>query len=118
MINRDGIKKILQIISIITLVSIVIIYSFFSFRDYISGPQIIINYPINGSTISSSTVIIKGQVLHIQDVTINDKPIQIDKQGNFLYTLPLSLGYNVSLISAKDKFKRTIEYKLELVYKN
>jgi heat shock protein HtpX len=32
-----------------------------------------------------------------------------------LYVLP---GYNVSVISANDKFKRTTEYKMELVYQD
>jgi hypothetical protein len=117
MLNRDGIKKILQITIITVLAVIVIIYSFLSFKDYIYGPQIIIYYPENGSTIATSTVIIKGRVLHIQDILLNNRPILIDKQGNFSETLLLFPGYNVSIFSAKDKFDRTTEYKLELVYK-
>lgn len=116
--NRDGIKKLLKIGFFVLIILIVIGYSFFSFRDYISGPKIIISYPENGSTLSTSTVIITGQALHIRDITINNRPIIIDKLGNFVYTLTLFPGYNVSLISAKDKFNRITEYKLELVYKN
>lgn len=116
--NRDGIKKILKIGLFLIFISIVIVYSFFSFRDYISGPQIIIHEPINGSNISTSTVSLKGQALHIQNLTINNRPMVIDTEGNFEETLLLSPGYNVSVISANDKFKRTIEYKLELVYED
>lgn len=116
--NRDGIKKILRLILVLSIITIVLGYAFFTFKDYIDGPKIIIDEPINGSMISTSTVMIKGRVLHIQDVTINSKPILIDKQGNFTQTLLLFPGYNVSVISAKDKFNRTIEYKLELVYQD
>lgn len=118
MINRDGIKNILRLSLIVFVIIIVFGYALFSFKDYIEGPVIIINEPVNGSLISTSTVTIRGQVLHIQDVAINNKPILIDKQGNFIQNILLFPGYNVSIISAKDKFKRTIEYKLELVYQD
>lgn len=117
MINRDGIKKILKSILFILIIIVVIGYSFFSFRDYISGPKITVTYPENGSTIATSTVEVRGQALHIRDITINNKPIVIDKLGNFVYTLVLFPGYNSTLIFAKDKFNRITEYKLELVYK-
>ncbi len=117
MINRDGIKRIIQITFIILLICIVAVYSYISFRDYISGPKIIVTEPVNGSTISTSTVKIQGQILHVQEISLNNRPLLIDKQGNFTETLLLFPGYNVSLFSAKDKFGRTTEYKLELVYK-
>lgn len=82
------------------------------------GPEIIIFEPRNGSTIATSTVLIRGQALRIQDISLNNRPILIDEQGNFSETLLLFPGYNVSLISAQDKFDRTIEYKLELVYQD
>lgn len=116
MINRDSIKSILKILGFALIIIIVIGYSYFSFKEFIAGPQLIINEPINGSLISTSTVKIIGQALHIQDITINNRPIVIDKQGNFSETLLLFPGYNVSVIYAKDRFNRTTEYKLELVY--
>jgi hypothetical protein len=118
MINRDSIKKILQFILFTTMIVIVFSYSFFSFKDYIDGPIITISEPENGSTIATSTVEIKGKVLHTQEVSLNNKILLIDTQGNFKETILLSPDYNVALISAKDKFKRTIEYKLELVYQD
>lgn len=116
MINREGIKKIFRG-SVFLIIGIIIIsYAYFAIKDYVKGPEISIIEPINGSTISTSTVLIKGQALRIQDITLNNRPLLIDEQGNFSETLLLFPGYNVSLISAKDRFHRTIEYKLELVY--
>lgn len=114
--NRDGIKRILQISIFAVIILIVGTYIYISFKDYANGPQIIITSPENGSTIATSTVVIKGQVIHVQEITFNNKPILIDQQGNFTETLLLSPGYNIALFSAQDKFKRTTEYKLELVY--
>ena len=118
MINREGTKKIVRTSITVLIVCIVLGYAYFASRDYILGPEILIFEPINGSTISTSTVKIKGQALRIQDITLNNRPLLIDEQGNFSETLLLFPGYNVSLISAQDKFDRTIEYKLELVYQD
>ena|SRR3989344_3939176 len=101
----------------ILVIGIIIGYTYFAFRGYIHGPEIIIYEPINGSTISTSTVVIRGQALRIQDIVLNGRPIFIDEKGNFDETLLLFPGYNVSLIKATDKFGRIIEHKLELVYK-
>jgi hypothetical protein len=116
--NRDGIKKTLKITFFIATVAIIIGYSYFAFIDYISGPEIIILTPENGSTIASSTVSIQGQALRIQDITMNNRPILVDEQGNFKESVLLFRGYNVVLIYAKDKFGRTTEYKMELVYQD
>ena len=118
MINREGTKKILRTLILASIVCIVTGYAYFASRDYILGPRIVISEPINGSTHSTSTVLIRCQALRIQDITLNNRPILIDEQGNFSETLLLFPGYNVSLISAQDKFDRTIEYKLELVYQD
>lgn len=118
MINRGGTKKIVRAAVIVIIASIVFGYAYFASRDYILGPQIIISEPMNGATVATSTVIIKGRALRIQDIVLNNRPILIDEKGNFTETLLLFPGYNVSLISAHDKFNRTIEYKLELVYQD
>ncbi len=118
MINREGTKKLLRILSISCIIFIVIGYALFASHSFISGPEIIISEPISGSTISTSSVMVKGMALRIQDITLNGRPILIDKEGNFNETLLLHPGYNTSLFSAKDKFNRTTEYKLDLVYKN
>lgn len=110
-------KKILKISTIITVALVILGYSYFAFRDYINGPKIIVIEPINGSTISTSTILVKGQAFRIKEISLNGRPILIDENGNFKETLLLFPGYNISLIQAQDKFNRIIEYKLELVYK-
>ena len=118
MITRYGIKKVLRVGIFLVIIAIIVGYSYFAFKDYLSGPEIIVTDPINGSTISTSTVIVNGKALRIKDITFNSRPILIDKDGNFSEIFPLLPGYNVSLISATDRFNRTIEYKLELVYQD
>ncbi len=114
--NRYGIIKILKASLIIVISLTIISYAYFAFRDYMNGPSLILIEPINGNTISTSTVILSGRVLRVKDIMLNGRPLLIDKEGNFTETLLLHPGYNISLLSAIDKFNRTIEYKLELVY--
>ncbi len=116
MINRDGTKRIVKIGGIAIIVLFIIGYSLFESNSLIKGPEIIISEPQSGSTVSTSSIAIIGQALRIQDITLNGRPILIDKEGNFSEIVLLAPGYNTSLLSAKDKFNRTIEYKLELVY--
>ncbi len=116
MINRESTKNILKFGSIILGSIIIIGYALFESYDFIKGPNIMIFEPSNGSSISTSTVLVRGQATRIKDLYINNKPILIDREGNFDETILLAPGYNISLLSAQDRFKRTIEYKLELVY--
>jgi hypothetical protein len=116
MINRESTKKILKL-SIVILGSIVIFgYAIFESYDFIKGPEITIFRPLNGSSVATSTVLIQGKASRIKDLYINSKPVQIDREGNFSEYILLAHGYNISLLSAQDRFRRTIEYKLELVY--
>lgn len=115
-INRDTIKRIIKLSITIIIITVVIGYSIFESKDFIKGPKIEIFEPINGSSISTSTVIVKGKATRIKDLYINNRPVLIDREGNFSEYLLLLPGYNASTLSAQDRFKRTTEYKLELVY--
>lgn len=116
MINRDATKRILKIISIAIIILIIIAYALFESHSLIEGPEIIIFEPKSGSLITTSSTNIIGQAFRIQEIRLNGRPILIDQDGNFNETILLAPGYNSSLFFAKDKFDRTIEYKLELVY--
>ncbi len=115
-INRENTKKILKLGTIILGFIIIIGYAIFESYDFIKGPKISVFEPLNGSSISTSSVIVTGKADRIKDLYINNRPILIDREGNFSETILLAPGYNISLLSAQDRFERTIEYKLELVY--
>lgn len=115
--ERHHTKKILKIVFIVSAVILVLGYAIFVSRDFLGGPKIIINEPENGATLTSQTVIIRGNVMRSRDISLNGKPIFIDDSGNFKETTLLFPGYNTILIEAVDKFDRKEEYRLELVYK-
>jgi hypothetical protein len=117
MLTRQRTKKILRI-SIITIIALVVIgYATFAFHDLILGPTISISEPINGSTFIDQRVTIVGVVKRIQDITLNGRSITIDEQGNFREDVLLAPGYNAFLLTAKDKFGRVREHRLDLIYR-
>jgi hypothetical protein len=116
MINRESTRKLLKAGAIALGLTLVVGYTIFATRDYIRGPLIIISEPVNGSTSLVPDVLIKGQALRIKDLTFNGRPLLIDKEGNFSETILLLPGYNAALFVAHDKFGRSAEYRLELVY--
>jgi len=95
---------------------IIIGYSFYQFKKIRQGPVLEISSP--SSTIATTSLTeISGQTKNIQSIFLNGRPIFIDEVGNFSEKLLLSYGYNIIIVSAKDKFGKTVEKKLELVYK-
>lgn len=116
MINREGTQKLLKGIVLTLGAALVVGYTLFATRDYMRGPDIIISEPVNGSTFTTPDVMVRGQALRIKELTFNGRPLLIDKEGNFKETLLLIPGYNSALFAAEDKFGRSTEYRLELVY--
>lgn len=99
-------------------VGIVILgYGYFEARNLISGPEITITAPVNGSEVGNPLVEITGTAENIAFISLNDRQIFIDEEGNFKEPYLLSLGYNIVRINAKDKFGRGTQKIIEIVYK-
>lgn len=110
-------QSILKILFVTTIAIVVITYTYYKTRDMSRGPTITITSPVNGSSVYSSLVKIKGTADNISHLSMNDRKIFTDESGEFTEELLLSSGYNIISIKANDKFERSIEKTLELVYK-
>lgn len=101
------------------LIALVIVggYVAFQARGIIAGPQILVTSPENGATLSQSLVTIRGTASAITHLTLNDRPIHTDTEGNFEEELLLAPGYNVLSVEAKDRFGRETTQVLELIHK-
>ncbi len=115
-IYKDG-KSIIRILVIIVIITGIAGYSLYQARNLISGPQISITQPINGSTVTDPVIAIKGTAHNISFISLNDRQIFVDKDGIFNEELLLASGYNVWKLEAKDKFGRIVSRKIELVLK-
>jgi hypothetical protein len=117
MTDRHATRKFLKI----TLISLVLLcilgYTGYEIQKVIFGPRITINYPKNGSSVSDSLIEVSGVAKNINDISMDDRKIFIDEAGNFSEKLLLSYGYNTITIKASDKFGRSAEKIVEVIYK-
>lgn len=113
---RNDTKFWLRLSFAIIIILIIGVYSFYQARKLIAGPEINIKSPENGATVSQPLVEITGTASNIKDISLDDRPIFIDQQGNFDEKLLLPSGYTIITLKAHDRFKHYTEKTLELYY--
>lgn len=110
--------KLIAGISVAALVAIGLgVYAYFQFREYLRGPMLAIEEPLNGSLSTTSIVILRGYARNVSFLTLNGRQIFTDERGRFNESLLLPDGYSIMLLEAKDRFGHVVEERLELVYK-
>lgn len=92
-------------------------YAFFESRNLIRGPVIVVEEPNSGTLMRSATAQIKGWTKNISNISLNDRNITVNEQGQFDEKVALAQGLNVIKISAKDKFGRSKDVFVELIHK-
>jgi hypothetical protein len=117
MTDRNTTKKFLKIAIISIILLCLLGYIAYEIQKLFLGPRIEVLSPINGSLVSNSLTEIVGTARNIRDISLNDRKIYIDEQGNFKEQLLLSYGYNSIVIKATDKFGRNTEKIIEVIYK-
>lgn len=93
------------------------VYFFYQSKTFLLGPRITVVYPENGQTLSNAFVKIKGVALNTDTLFLNNRVILTDAFGSFEEGLLLAVGYNIIELTAKDKFGRVVDKKLEVVLK-
>lgn len=92
-------------------------YAYYRTHDLIIGPQITIDTPENGATAEQSSLPIRGTVRNVAQLTLNGKTIAVDESVAFQEHVLLSYGYNILEVAGQDRFGRTTEKTLEMIYK-
>jgi hypothetical protein len=117
MTDRHATKKLLKIICVSLLLLFIFGYTGYEIQKIVFGPKIDVTSPINGSTVTNSFTEIVGTAKNINNISLNDRKIFVDEQGNFKENVLLSYGYNSLKINATDKFGRNTEKVIEVIYK-
>jgi hypothetical protein len=115
MSERNG-KTILKTLTITFAVLCIVGYTLYQAQNIIKGPQLNIEWPHNGTTVQDAAVAIRGIAQNVAYISLNDRQIFIDNQGNFNEELLLAPGYNIWTLKAKDKFGRSVTKKIELIF--
>ncbi|MFQ5662125.1 MAG: hypothetical protein ACE5F2_02640 [Candidatus Paceibacteria bacterium] len=114
---NKNLSSYLRVFGFIFFIVIILGYASFQARNIIAGPVVKIKTPLNGASVEQSLINIKGVAKNISRISMNDKQIFTDDEGEFSEKLLLSYGYNIITIKAKDRFGRDTEKTLELIYK-
>lgn len=117
MTDRHKTRRYIKIIITILIVVVFIGYTIYEIQKVVLGPQIEVLSPKNGSLVSNSFIEISGIAKNIKEISLNDRKIYTDEEGNFKENLLLAYGYNALVLKASDKFNRKTEKIIEVVYK-
>lgn len=107
----------IRLFVIITSVLLLISYGIFNARNLIIGPKIEVFSPVGDIETSENTIDIKGKAENIAFISLNEKPIFVDKEGLFEEKLLLSPGSNIIEIRARDRFKKERLKTIKIYYK-
>ena len=113
--NRDA-KFILRVASVIFFLALIGGYSYYQARKLIDGPEIVIDSPKDGETVTDPLIDIKGKATNIKDISLDDRPVFIDEQGNFDEKLLVQEGYTIITMKASDRFGETTQKSISLYY--
>lgn len=113
--NQDA-KKILKTAGISIFFLFIVIYAFFRSKDLIFGVKIKNVNIIDGAKVTESILRITGNATKATFLSVDDREISINQEGNFGTTLALLPGYNIIKIRAQDKFGHVDEKNYKLIY--
>jgi hypothetical protein len=97
-------------------VVIVIGYSGFAAKRVFEDPQISIEAPSDGATMSTSLIVVQGTTKNALSLTLNGRLIPIDTTGRFQEQLLLSYGYNIIELVATDRTGEALTKTITLFY--
>ena len=113
--NKD-VKKIVKIGIFSVFFLLIAVFIFINSMDLIFGVKIKNVNIVDGAKVTNNILEITGIAKNAVNLTLNDREISIDKNGNFNESIILSLGYNIITIKAKDKFGNIDEKNYKLIY--
>ena len=115
-VMRQNAKKILKIILLSLFLIFIIVYTFFISKELIFGIKIKNVNIEDNLKVTDSIQKITGNAKNAIKLTLNDREISIDQEGNFEETIALLSGYNIISIKAQDKFGNVDEKNYKLIY--
>lgn len=91
----------LAIVLSILFLTVILSYIGYQVYQFQSPPEITVLSPEDQTSVEVNQVEVKGSIDTNSSLFINDNPVEIDQEGNFLYTVELNPGVNLITIQAK-----------------
>jgi len=109
-------KKILKVVSLSIFLLSIVSYAFLQSKDLIFGVKIIDVNITDGGKMENDILNIIGNAKNALKLTLNDRIISIDQEGNFSETIVLNKGYNIISVKAEDEFGNVDVANYKLMY--
>ena len=101
----------------VALVLIFALYGAERARHFWSGPELIVTYPTDGMTSTSSSIVVRGTARSISMLYLNGNQIFTDEAGLFSERLLLAPGYTILEVRAEDRFDRAERAARAIIYR-
>ncbi len=108
---RDG--RITRIVLVLFFV-LIVGYAYFEARGVLYGPNIQVNSDVQ--QVSDPFISIQGKAERIADLSMNGRPISVTEDGAFDEPYLLAPGLNRIMLDATDRYGRTTQQIVEVVY--
>ena len=93
---------------------LILAYAYFEGRTLLYGPVITIDGRV--MEVSEPLVSIAGRAERIATLSMNGTPIPVTENGDFSEPYALTPGYNRIVLEARDRYGKTTERTVEIVY--
>ncbi len=108
-------KKILTTIFILFIL-VVLGYVLYTARFIIYGPRLLLDVPGGIITVKSQVIEITGTAINATELKLNNREILVTDKGVFNEKMLLSVGGNIFVFDAKDKFGHSTSETLQVIY--
>lgn len=108
---RDS--RLIRIVLVIFFVTVAA-YAYYEGRGLLFGPVIEIENRV--MEVSDPFVTIEGSTRRIATLSMNGKAIPVTEEGAFSEPYVLAPGYNRIVLSARDRYGKTAERAIEIIY--
>ncbi|HTR18439.1 MAG TPA: hypothetical protein VMH91_00445 [Candidatus Paceibacterota bacterium] len=106
--------SVLTKIALVLFFLIIIGYAYFEARGILFGPSIQVSQTIE--EVSNPYIELTGTTTHIAELDMNGQAVPVTEAGVFDIPYALSPGYNRIVLDAKDKYGKSTEKIIQIVY--
>ena len=101
-------------IGIVVFFVLAMLYAYYETRGLLYGPEI--KVPSSVMEAHEPVIVIRGSAERIAQLEMNGKAVPVTEDGAFNEPYVLSVGYNRIVLEARDKYGRTRERTIEILY--
>ncbi len=101
---------------LVSLFILFVLYILFQARFLILGPEVSINFPQDGESVSESVLTIKGRARNAAWLNLNGRQIFTDEKGFWEERVVLSKGLSIMTLVAHDRFGREEKKSVRIIY--